>query len=125
MKAEKLIYLDFFGAVLTTVLLLWVVYPLSPIFGIIPAHIYGLASYAGAIVVLHLFNRISSAIRMRPFLIVLMIANVGYILFTIFFLIRNTDTLTFYGWIYFLAEMLIILVIIRLELKASQALSGE
>lgn len=125
MKAEKLIYFDFFGAVLTTVLLLWVIYPRAAIFGINPTHLYYLASYAGAIVALHLFNHISSSIDIRSFLSLLILANGGYILFTLLFLIRNADTLTSYGWIYFVLEMLIILIIILLELNARKVLSAD
>jgi len=60
----------------------------------------------------------------RIYLVVIAILNIIYCIFTIYTIIQHADKITFFGYVYFIAELIIILILCFYEIKFYRKISN-
>ena len=113
---KRLLLIDILGALITTILLLLVVKNFNQFFGITPSQINTLAIIAFLICSFGTVCWFKNKKNWKPILLILASFNLLYCL-TTFWVLNSSTNLTIYGIVYFLIEILIILVLAFLEIK--------
>jgi O-antigen/teichoic acid export membrane protein len=121
-KPKLLLLIDILGALITTILLLLVVKNFNQFFGVTFSQIntlaiiaFSICSYGAACWVTHKKN-------WKPILLVLASLNLLYCLIT-FLVLNSSANLTIYGNLYFLIEIVIILVLAFFEIRTALRLN--
>lgn len=116
-KPKNIFLLDSFGALLTTVLLYFILRTFNDFFGL-PKYIFEYLSITAFIFFLYsiscyfLVNQ-----NWKSLLKIICTANILYCILTLGILIYNHESVSIFGIIYFIAEILIIIGLVVLEMK--------
>lgn len=114
----KLVFLlDCLGALLSAFLLGVVLTSFQPIFGMPRQVLYGLAALAGLFAIYSFWNYRWFKENWRPYLRGIAIVNLLYCCLTAALVIYFRQELTKWGLLYFLQEMVVIMVVVMLEFK--------
>lgn len=114
----KLVFLlDCLGALLSAFLLGVVLTSFEPIFGMPRKILYGLAALAGLFAIYSFWNYRWFKENWRPYLRGIAIVNLLYCCLTAALVIYFRQELTKWGFLYFLQEMVVIIVVVMLEFK--------
>jgi hypothetical protein len=115
---KKLFLTDAVGAILTSFILAAILYPLNQYFGM-PAPVLTLLAGIAAAFAMYSFCCHRFLLKnWRPFLQIICFANVAYCCLSAGLVIAYFNRLTIIGVVYFLAEIIIILCLVTIELKA-------
>ncbi len=116
-KPKNIFLLDSFGALLTTVLLYFILRTFNDFFGL-PKYIFEYLSITASLFFLYsiscyfLVNQ-----NWKSLLKIICTANILYCILTLGILICNYESVSIFGIIYFIAEILIIIGLVVLEMK--------
>jgi hypothetical protein len=122
LKEKRIFLIDALGAVFS-VLCLLILYSFEELFGM-PKSVLRIF-----IAVAILFSAYSLTCYFvnpkfwRPYLAIIAILNISYCLFTMYQLAEHVNTITFLGYVYFSAELLIVLILSFYELKLSRKIT--
>jgi hypothetical protein len=117
---KKLFLIDGMGAVLTALLLSQLLARLIPVFGMPRAILYPLAGIAACFAAYSFTCHLLIKQNWAPFLRGIAVANTLYCLTTLGCVIYLWDSLTWLGIAYFIGEILIVMTLVRAEIKMSQ-----
>jgi hypothetical protein len=119
-STPKLLFLlDSLGALLSAFLLGVVLPSFEPIFGMPRQVLYGLAALAGLFAIYSFWNYRWFKENWRPYLRGIAIVNLLYCGLTAALVIYFREELTKLGLLYFLLEMVVIIVLVMLEFKTT------
>jgi len=117
LKNKNIFLLDSFGALLTTILLLFVVRNFNIFFGL-PKNIFEyLSIIAFAFFVYSISCYFLVKQNWKPFLKIICTVNILYCLLTFVIILYNYKTISIYGIVYFLAEIVVIIALVVLEME--------
>lgn len=122
---KRLFLIDGLGALLSAFLLGVVLVQLESIFGI-PAKVLYILAFLPCIFVLYDFYcylRVKK--NLRYFLIAIALMNLMYCFVSIGVVFQHRQKITALGWIYIIIEILILIVLIRIELKTAYKLASK
>ncbi len=119
-NARRLFLIDAVGASLTASLLLLVLGPFEQFFGMPITVVEWLGGIAVVFTVYSFACFALLSKRWAIFLLVIAAANTGYCFLTIALAVIYRVTLTVWGWAYFVGEVLIVMSLVRYELKAAK-----
>ena len=120
LSARKLLLMDGIGAVVTALLLSQVVARWEYLFGMPGEVVYILATIAGCYAMYSLVAFWLVKARWAFYLRIIALANILYCTATLSLVIRFQELLTGLGVSYFLIELLVVIGLALVELKASQ-----
>lgn len=115
---KNLFLLDSLGALLSAILLGVALPSFQPIFGMPHKALYGLAALACLFAIYSSWNYIWFRENWRPYLRAIAIINLLYCGLTAAFVVYFRQELTKWGLLYFLLEMLVIIVLVVIEFQA-------
>jgi len=116
---KKLFLIDSLGALVTALLLSQVLARFEQVFGMPKDMLYFLAALAGLLAIYSFTCHLRLRENWRPFLKAIAIANVLYCLLTLNLMIYFREDLTALGFAYFIGEIIIVLVLARIEIAVS------
>jgi hypothetical protein len=116
---KNIFLIDGMGAVLTALLLSQLLARLVPVFGMPSAILYPLAAIAACFAIYSLLCHLLVKKNWKPFLRGIAVANTLYCLTTLGWVIYLWNSLTWLGIAYFLGEILIVMTLVRVEIKMS------
>ena len=114
---KHLFLFDCLGALLSAFLLGVVLPSFQPIFGMPHKILYGLAALAGLFTIYSFWNYIWFKENWQPYLRAIAIVNLLYCGLTAVLVIYFRHELTKWGLLYFLLEMLVIIVLVVIEFR--------
>lgn len=114
---RKLFFLDSIGALLTAFLLGIVLAELESIFGVPQEQLYFLAIIALVLAIYSLTCALKANRYWKPLMQGIAIGNMLYVILTIVMVFQLRDRLTAWGFLYFVAEATIILLLAAAEMK--------
>ncbi|MEM9329039.1 MAG: hypothetical protein AAGA85_25475 [Bacteroidota bacterium] len=114
---KRMFQTDAIGALVTALLLSQLVARFERFFGMPKSITMGLAAVALLFFVYSLSCSLLMSKNWRPFLRTIAYANSAYCLLTVNLLFAHTNTLTIWGYAYFLGELLVVLTMVRIELR--------
>jgi ABC-type long-subunit fatty acid transport system fused permease/ATPase subunit len=116
-KSKNVFLLDSLGALLTTILLFFILRNFNAFFGL-PKYVF---EYLSIIALLFFIYSISCYFivkqNWKSFLKIICTANILYCLLTSGIILYNYETISVYGIVYFLAEIAVIIGLVALEMK--------
>ncbi|MDQ6530161.1 hypothetical protein [Flavobacterium sp. LHD-85] len=116
-KPKNIFLLDSFGALLTSILLFFILRIFNDFFGL-PKDIF---KYLSIIAFLFFIYSLSCYFLVKqnwkPYLKIICTANILYCILTFGILIYNYESVSFFGIIYFLMEIAVIIGLVTLEIK--------
>ncbi len=116
-KPKNIFLLDSFGALLTSIILFFILRNFNDFFGL-PKDIFEyLSIIAFAFFVYSLSYYFLVKQNWKPFLKIICTANILYCILTFGILIYNYESVSIFGIIYFLAEIVVITGLVILEMK--------
>ncbi len=122
---RKLFAIDSLGAILTAVMLFFVLPSLKAYFGMPTATLKNLALIAFLFALYSIICFLFLKKNWSFYLRIIAYANLSYCLLTLFLLIAFHAQITWLDWFYFLAEIVVILVLVYFELIAEMLLSSS
>lgn len=120
MSNKQIFLLDGIGALLSTILLGFILVEFQSFIGMPVTVLYSLASIALLFALYSLSTHFLQPKRWRGYLKIIAGANLLYCLTTLFLVIYYFDLLTYWGIGYFITEIIILLFLVRLELNLVQ-----
>lgn len=117
LSSKKIFLIDGIGALLTALILLVVLYPLSEQFGMPRSTLIFLALLAITFCIFSSSCYVLSPQKWKPFLSVIILANILYCMLTSALLVYHYSRLTLLGFAYFSIEILVIILLVVFELK--------
>ncbi len=112
----KMFLLDAIGAFVSVIFLSFL-YSFDDFFGMPKSVIKIFLGIATAFFVFSTTTYFMKKINWQFHLKIIAVLNISYCLFTFYHILQNLDTLTLYGHAYFIAEILVILILSTYELK--------
>ena len=112
----KMFLLDAIGAFVSVIFLSFL-YSFDDFFGMPKSVIKIFLGIATAFFVFSTTTYFMKQINWQFHLKIIAVLNISYCLFTFYHILQNLDTLTLYGHAYFIAEILVILILSTYELK--------
>lgn len=119
---KKLFLFDGIGAMLSWAILFLILIPNHQMIGIPAAALKFLATFP---ILFAAFDAIVSYLRpksFKPFINIVIALNVGYCALTLSHILMFSSTISWIGAVYFVSEILIILLLVRIELKVLKKL---
>lgn len=119
LNGQKIFLVDAIGAIIS-VLSLLIPYSFEEFFGM-PKEILRIF-----ILIAIIFSIYSTTIYLtkkenwKPYLTIIALLNISYCVFTVYHVFENLNTITLYGHLYFVGEILIILALSIFELRLSR-----
>ena len=120
LNSKKLLLIDFAGALSSTFLLGVVLVQFQSIFGMPSDALYFLSIVACCFAIYSLSSYFITRENRKVFLRVIAYANTIYCCVTLGLIIYFKDSLTLFGFMYFITEMVIITVLAIIEFKVSR-----
>ncbi|MGK0387694.1 MAG: hypothetical protein ACI94Y_000420 [Maribacter sp.] len=117
LNPRQLFLIDGLGALLSTLLLGVILVKFEYLFGMPRKELYFLSSVAGVFTIYDFICYWKIKDNWQPFLKVIAIANLMYCCFSIAIVFYSYQKLTHLGFIYFLLEFIILIILVRVELK--------
>ena len=115
---KRIFLVDALGALLTAISLFVIVVQLEYSFGIPSKVIYIMSGTAFSLFIYSISCHLLIKLNWKPFLGVIIACNSIYSLVSIGLLIKHSEKLTELGWIYFMLELTVILIIVIVEYSA-------
>ena len=115
-NGHKMFLLDAVGAFVSVIFLTFL-YSFDDFFGMPKSVIKIFLGIATAFFVFSTTTYFMKQINWQFHLKIIAVLNISYCLFTFYHILQNLDTLTLYGHAYFIAEILVILILSTYELK--------
>lgn len=115
---KQIFLIDALGALLTTISLFCVLAQFNEYFGMPKNTLYILSAIAFCMFIYSMSCHKIIKTNWKPFLMILIICNITYVLISIGLIIKYSQKLTELGWIYFILEILIIGIITRIEYQS-------
>ena len=119
---QKLFLIDGLGALLSAFLLGVILVKFENIFGMPRKTLYFLAFLPCVFAIYDLYSYLQTRKNQGLFLKIIATANLAYCFISIGAAFHHRQQLTSLGWIYFLFEILIIIVLVIIELKVAARL---
>jgi len=119
---KKLFLFDGIGAMLSWAILFLILIPNHQMIGIPAATLKFLATFP---ILFAAFDAIVSYLRpksFKPFINIVIALNVGYCALTLSHILMFSSTISWIGAVYFVSEILIILLLVRIEFKVLKKL---
>ncbi|CAD0007338.1 hypothetical protein [Flavobacterium chungangense] len=116
-KPKNIFLLDGFGALLTTLLLFFVLRTFNDFFGLSKSILGYLAALALVFSIYSIFCYFLVSDNWKSFLKIICAANIFYCFLTIGILVFNYHNISIFGIAYFLGEIAVIVGIVFLEIK--------
>jgi hypothetical protein len=123
LKGQKILLIDAAGATVSAISLL-IPYSFEALFGMPQSVVRIFISIAIICAIYSATVYFTGIKNWRPYLTIIALINIGYCIFTAYHVVRNLDTITVYGHLYFAAEILIILALSFFELRAGRRAQG-
>lgn len=123
LNPKKLFLIDGLGAVLSAFLLGIVLVKFESIIGIPPSTLYFLAVFPLLFVIYDFYCYRKKHNNLKSFLEGIAVANLLYCCFSVGVTLYHLKTITYLGWIYILAETLIILILLSFEFMIAKQLA--
>jgi hypothetical protein len=117
-QPKRIFLIDGLGALLSAFLLIAVLARFEDLIGIPQGMFYILSGIASFFAIYSLSCSFFVMERWKVYLKIIMLANAGYCLLTIGVLLYFSQSLTILGWVYFLAELSVIGILIWIERRA-------
>ena len=117
---KRLFLLDGFGAIITALLLSLVMARFEDFFGMPSPIVYWLAGGAACFALYSFICYRTSAAHQASFLMGIAIANTTYCLVTLGLVIGRFNTLTWWGIAYFVGEVIVVMALVRIEIRFAQ-----
>lgn len=118
-ESYKIFLLDAFGAFIS-ILFLLVLYFFEEFFGMPTKVIVIFISFAILFFIYSTTIYFIKPADWKFYLKIIAILNYAYCLFTLYQILKNIDTITLYGYIYFVAEIIVIIALSTFETKKSR-----
>jgi len=118
-KGRQVFLIDAVGAIISALSLL-IPYSLETLFGM-PKNTVGI--FICIAIVYFIYSSTIYLVKIenwKPYLTIIALLNISYCLFTMYHIFKNSDTITLYGFVYFIGEILIILTLSIFELRLSR-----
>ena len=115
-KPKNIFLLDGFGALLTTLLIFFVLRTFNDFFGLSKSILGYLAALALVFSIYSIFCYFLVSDNWKLFLKIICIANIFYCILTIGVVIFNYQNISILGIIYFLGEIIVIVSVVYLEI---------
>lgn len=115
-KPKNIFLLDGFGALLTTLLIFFVLRTFNDFFGLSKSILGYLAALALVFSIYSIFCYFLVSDNWKLFLKIICIANIFYCILTIGVVIFNYQNISILGIIYFLGEIIVIVGVVYLEI---------
>lgn len=117
-NTKRIFLIDAFGALLTAISLFGILAQFEQYFGMPKKSLYLLS-----VIAFCLFTYSISCHRLvksnwKPFLRILIICNILYLLISLGMIIKHSEKITELGWIYFAIEFIVIGIIVNVEYKS-------
>ena len=122
-KPKKIFIVDSFGALLTSILLFFILRIFNDFFGLSKEVFEYLAIIAFTFFVYSISCYFLIKQNWKSFLKIICTANILYCLLTFGILIYNYESVSIFGIIYFLAEIAVIIGLVTLEIKITNSKS--
>jgi predicted membrane-bound spermidine synthase len=119
---QKLFLADGLGAVLTALLLAFVLAPFENIFGMPSNIIYILAAVACVLIIYSFSCYFIKPKNPKPYIQIVALANFLYCITTIILSLNYYNHLTIWGSLYFGGELLVLALIIYIEIQVSSSI---
>jgi len=119
LKPRQFFLVDSLGALITTMMLGLVLARFESIFGMPQKVLYVLASIALVFCIYSFLSYLLLKENWRPFLKIISIANLLYCFLSLGLVIYFFGKLTILGVTYFVLELIVILILVRIELKVA------
>ena len=123
LNPKKLFLIDGLGAVLSAFLLGIVLVKFESIIGIPPSTLYFLAVFPLLFAIYDFYCYRKKHNNLKSFLEGIAVANLLYCCFSVGVTLYHLKTITYLGWIYILAETLIILILLSFEFMIAKQLA--
>jgi hypothetical protein len=122
LKEKQIFLIDALGAVFSVFCLL-VLYSFEESFGMPKSVVSIFITMAVVFSVYSLTCYLVKPKFWKRYLAIIAILNISYCLFTIYQLVQHVNTITFPGYVYFSAELVVILIVSFYELKLSRKIT--
>lgn len=119
LNEQKIFLIDAIGA-LFSVLFLLILYKFEKTLGMPKSVLITFICIALIFTIYSTIIHLLKPSNWKLYLTIIAILNIAYCLFTIYSISKNTDTITQFGYIYFIAEIIIILILATYELKLTR-----
>ncbi|MFN5308217.1 MAG: hypothetical protein ACK5C0_02030 [Candidatus Kapaibacterium sp.] len=119
-KGRTIFLVDAIGAFVSAISLL-VPYLFKEVFGMPQSILTIFITIAIAYSLYSITVYLSNTPKWKSYLLIIALLNIGYCLFTMYHVFNNMNTITLYGYLYFVGEILIILTLSGFELRLSGA----
>lgn len=119
-KGRTIFLVDAIGAFVSAISLL-VPYLFKEVFGMPQSILTIFITIAIAYSLYSITVYLSNTPKWKSYLLIIALLNIGYCLFTMYHVFNNMNTITLYGYLYFVSEILIILILSGFELRLSGA----
>ncbi|MEO5999747.1 MAG: hypothetical protein ABIN89_23325 [Chitinophagaceae bacterium] len=117
-NTKRLFLIDSIGALTTAFLLIAILLPFEESFGIPRKILYLLSGIACVFATFSICCYYFINLSWRPFLRTIAVANTLYCILTAIILSVHYDRITIIGFVYFVTEIIIIICLVLIELKA-------
>tara|TARA_B100000674_G_C37347424_1_gene692548 strand:+ start:49 stop:444 length:396 start_codon:yes stop_codon:yes gene_type:complete len=123
LNPKKLFLLDALGGSISVILLGVVLVKLERVFGIPESTLYFLAAIPALFILYDLFCLSKSKNNLGPFLKLIALMNIMYCCLSIGLAIYHLKTITFFGYLYILIEVIITFTLAVFEFKVANKLA--
>ncbi|WP_420577244.1 hypothetical protein [Ekhidna sp.] len=120
-QTKKIFLVDAIGAMISALLIGLVIAPYEDFFGVPTPIAYLLCLIAILLSAFSLLSYLFAQNSWKKNLRIIAILNLGYCAFTASVLTLNSEGITFWGWSYFILEMLIIFALSRVEMGIAKS----
>jgi hypothetical protein len=119
LNERKIFLIDAIGAFVSVISLL-VPYLFEELFGMPKSTVSVFISIAIAYSIYSTTIYLINTVNWKFYLTIIALLNISYSIFTVYHIFKNLHSITLYGYLYFIAEILIILTLSIFELKLSR-----
>ena len=124
LKGQKIFLVDAIGAIIS-VLSLLIPYSFEELFGMPKSAVSIFISIAIVCSIYSATIYLTKIENWKPYLTIIALFNISYCIFTVYHIFKNLNTITLYGHLYFVAEILIILTLSIFEFKLSRTTTNH
>jgi hypothetical protein len=117
---KKLFLVDGFGAVLSIIMLVFVLVKFETAFGIPKSTLYFLASLPLLFAIYDFYCYFNSKINITTFLFIIGFVNISYCFLSVILALYHVQIVTYLGWTYILLEILVVGFLAIIELKVAK-----
>ena len=124
LKGQKIFLVDAIGAFIS-ILSLLIPYSFEEFFGMPKSAVSVFIFIAFACSIYSTTVYLTKKENWKPYLTIIALCNISYCIFTAYHIFKNLNTITLYGHIYFVGEILIILTLAIVELRLSKTATSH